>query len=59
LPCLDALMGNAERGFPYDGAKKHYILDIDNASLARNVVAALLPVTPLPKPRKKRGGNGA
>jgi hypothetical protein len=52
-------MGNAERGFPYDGAKKHYILDIDNASLARNVVAALLPVTPLPKPRKKRGGNGA
>jgi TfoX/Sxy family transcriptional regulator of competence genes len=55
LPALDALMADAERGTPYDGAKEHYVLDIDNAELAQEVVAALLPVKAIPKPRKKRG----
>jgi TfoX/Sxy family transcriptional regulator of competence genes len=54
LPCLDELMRNAERGFPYSGAKEHYILDIDNAELTRAVVALLEPVTPIPKPRKRK-----
>lgn len=55
LPCLDALMADAEKGYPYSGAKEHYILDIDNADLSREVVTVLEPVTPLPKPRKKKG----
>jgi TfoX/Sxy family transcriptional regulator of competence genes len=59
LPCLDALMAAAERGYPYDGAKEHYVLDIDNTELAREVVAALLPVTAVPKPRRKKGGDSA
>ncbi|HMM07179.1 MAG TPA: TfoX/Sxy family protein [Clostridiales bacterium] len=45
---------NAERGFPYEGAKEHYILDIDDGSFSREVVAILEPITPLPKPRKKK-----
>jgi TfoX/Sxy family transcriptional regulator of competence genes len=53
LPCVDTLMASAEKGFPYEGAKEHYVLDIDNAELACEIVAALLPVTPPPKPRKK------
>ena len=53
LPCLDDLMANAERGEPYDGAKEHYILDIDNRELTLAVIAALEPVVPVPKPRKK------
>ncbi|MDR2492968.1 MAG: TfoX/Sxy family protein [Coriobacteriales bacterium] len=53
LPALDTLMADAEKGFPYDGAKEHYVLDIDNAELAREVAVALLPVTAVPKPRKK------
>lgn len=55
LPCLDALMSDAEKGHPYSGAKEHYILDIDNEVFAKEVVAVLEPVTPLPKPRKKKG----
>jgi hypothetical protein len=55
LPCLDALMADADKGLPYGGAKEHYILDIDNVELVRDVVTALLPVTPVPKPRKKKG----
>jgi len=54
LPCLDTLMANAEKGHPYNGAKEHYVLDIDNAELAKEVASALLPETPLPKPRKKK-----
>ncbi|MDR1508282.1 MAG: hypothetical protein LBS53_01435 [Synergistaceae bacterium] len=53
LPRIGTLMASAERGFPYEGAKEHYVLDIDNAELACEIVAALLPVTLPPKPRKK------
>jgi len=54
LPCMDDLMTDAERGFPYDGAKEHYILDIDDTDLTRAVIEALEQITPLPKPRKKK-----
>ena len=53
VPELAALMADAERGLPNEGAKEHYILDIDDTDLARQVVAVLETVTPLPKPKKK------
>jgi TfoX/Sxy family transcriptional regulator of competence genes len=53
LPCLDVLMKEAGKGFPYDGAKEHYVLDIDNATLCKKIVAVLEPVIPYPKPREK------
>jgi len=55
LPCLDELMAGEDKDYPYDGAKEHYILDIDNTELTRAVVAILAPVTPFPKPRRKKG----
>ena len=48
------IVPDAERGLPYEGAKEHYILDIDDTDLARQVVAVLEAVTPLPKPKKKK-----
>ena len=54
VPELAALMADAERVLPYEGAKEHYILDIDDTDLARQVVAVLEAVTPLPKPKKKK-----
>ena len=33
--------------------KEHYVLDIDNGKLSKDVVAILETVTPLPKLRKK------
>ena len=54
VPELAALMADAERGLPYEGAREHYILDIDDTDLARQVVAVLETVTPLPKPKKKK-----
>ena len=37
-----------------DGAKEHYILDIDSLEHSEKIVAMLESVTPIPKPRKKK-----
>ncbi len=47
-----------ETGTPYNGAKPHYILDIDNTDLARDMVRELARVLPVPT-RKKRTKNDA
>jgi len=54
VPELALLMAGADKGFPYKGAKEHYILDIDNADFAKEVIGILEPITPLPKPGKKK-----
>lgn len=54
LECIKELMQNAQCGFPYDGAKEHYILDIDNSDFSKEVVLKIEEVTPLPKSRKKK-----
>ena len=44
----------SETGYPYDGAKEHYILDIDNREFSQRIVQMLEPITEIPKPRKKK-----
>ncbi len=56
-PAIANLMRGAEIGIPYDGAKEHYILDIDNADFSKQVILELEKVTPLPKSRKKKSMN--
>ena len=51
---IRADMELSETGFPYDGAKEHYILDIDNRDFAQRIVQVLEPITEIPKPRKKK-----
>lgn len=46
---IEALMVGAEKGFPYDGAKEHYILDVSKADNAVRVVTILAEVLPYPK----------
>ena len=52
VPELADLMRDAPEGFPYDGAKMHYILDIENRDLVFAVIPILEAITPVPK--KKR-----
>jgi TfoX/Sxy family transcriptional regulator of competence genes len=54
VPCLDRIMADAGKGYPYDGAKAHYVLDVDDDALMREVVSVLERNTPLPRPRKKK-----
>jgi TfoX/Sxy family transcriptional regulator of competence genes len=53
LDCVRPLLGNAEKGCPYQGAKEHYIVDVDNSDLLTKVVAILEANVPLSKPKKK------
>ena len=54
VPELEKIMKNAARNFPYDGAKEHYILDIENRELTSKVIEILTEITPVPKRRSKR-----
>lgn len=54
IPELAELMANAECGYPYDGAKEHYILDIEHKEHALKVISLLRDVLPYPKQKKKK-----
>ena len=41
-PAIDNMMASAWTGYPYDGAKEHYVLDIEHRDKAMEVVHALL-----------------
>ncbi len=51
---LDQILADAEKGYPYEGAKEHYILDIENADLVEKVVEVLKEVIPVPKKKIKK-----
>jgi TfoX/Sxy family transcriptional regulator of competence genes len=52
--CIAELMAEADKGYPYNGSKEHYILEIDNSQLTGPVIAELEKITSVPKPRKKK-----
>lgn len=59
-PAISHLMGNAECGFPFEGAKEHYILNLEHADEAREIMATLVPALDYPKKKvrkKKQKGN--
>lgn len=45
------LLSAAPCGIPYEGAKEHYVLDIDDGESAREVVRVLELEIPVPKKR--------
>ncbi len=54
IEAVSELLKDADIGFPYRGAKAHYVLDIDDAALSNEVVRILEPITTVPKPKKKK-----
>ena len=54
VPELEALMADAECGCPFEGAKEHYILDIDHRNHAVMVARVLAEVLPYPKSTSKK-----
>lgn len=54
LDIISDMMEGAGKGFPYNGAKEHYILDIDNSDFSKEVILKIESVTPLPKKRNKK-----
>lgn len=54
IDCVHILLEGADSGTPYNGAREHYILDIDNRELSQDVVNALELVIPVPKSKAKK-----
>ncbi len=52
LDIIKEMMQNADVGFPYKGAKEHYILDIDNANFCKEIITKIEKVTPIKKSKK-------
>ena len=55
-PLMERIGESAETGFPYAGAKEHYIVNADDSELLSAVAAVLEKNVPLPKkksPQKK------
>ncbi len=54
LPALESLMQDAERGYPYDGAKEHWIVDPDDEAVWSQLIPSLLALIPPSKPKRKK-----
>ena len=48
------LMVDAEVGFPYHGAKEHYILDVDDRDFSLKVIKEVEKVALIPKKKPKK-----
>lgn len=48
------IMQNTSKGYPYTGAREHYILDIDNRDFCETIIQIIEPLLQYPKPKKKR-----
>ena len=54
LPQVAVLMADAECGYPYEGAKEAYLLDLGDDARIDALLPMLVEHTPLPRPRKKK-----
>lgn len=54
LDCIKDMMKNSQIGFPYKGAKEHYVLDIDNSEFSKCIILELEKIIPIPKSKKKK-----
>jgi len=58
LPETTAIFANfgitPDKAFPYDGAREHYVLDIENTDLAIEIIRTLARILPVPKPKKSK-----
>lgn len=54
LPVLGDIMANSACGCPYEGAKEHYILDMEDHGLTERVLTLAEAATPRPQAPVKR-----
>ena len=59
LDCVRLLLENSETGYPYNGAKEHYVLDLDDREKLIEVVTEIEKVTPIPKKKNNKKQNAA
>ena len=50
---INEFLLNSEKGYPYNGAKEHYIIDIEEQDLLKKIIPILERITPVPKRKTK------
>ena len=58
LEILKDVLAEAEKGFPYQGAKEHYIVDVEDRDLLEQVIALSEPLIPIPVKRSRKKKQG-
>ena len=53
LDDISTQMKDSDTDYPYKNSKEHYILDIENIELTKNVIKILEQITAVQKTRKK------
>jgi len=59
LDCIEQWMKDKPEGYPYKGAKAHYILDIDDANFSKMILSEVEKVTEVPKKKEKKADKTA
>lgn len=54
LDCVKPFIKEEECGFPYNGAKEHYIVDVDDEESLRKIIEELDKVIIVPVKKKKK-----
>jgi TfoX/Sxy family transcriptional regulator of competence genes len=54
LDCIKLFCENSETGVPYNGAKEHYILDIDSREALIEIIKEVEKVSKIPKKKNKK-----
>jgi TfoX/Sxy family transcriptional regulator of competence genes len=52
--CIAELLATAECGFPYDGSREHFILDVDDRDILITIATELEKIIPVPKKKVKK-----
>lgn len=52
LECIEDMMKYADIGYPYKGAKDHYVLNIEDSKHSKEIIVRLEKVISIPKKRK-------
>jgi TfoX/Sxy family transcriptional regulator of competence genes len=51
--CVEDLLRDHDKGVPYAGAKKHYVLDVEDKELLDDVLEELVRAVPVPARRPR------
>lgn len=54
MACIEKMMRDKITGYPYQGAKEHYILDMEQVEFNKQILKELEQVIPLPKSKNKK-----
>jgi TfoX/Sxy family transcriptional regulator of competence genes len=54
LECVKPYFEDGKTGFPYKGAKEHYILDIDNKETLGEIIKEVEKATVIPKKKNTK-----